>query len=235
MSLVAKGNFEDLIFVIFALIWGVSSLLTRLAKKRIEQTRAQGTATPGARPKPGRPPKPPGGDGGEQLRRFLEELTGVKIETHPTAQEKLQPPPTPRMTPETAVPTWSAEAAYAPHPVAASRREKKRKHAPATASAGAPSRPMPLPAEPCKTAQEPVGVAARPLRATSMRMPAMHFATMRIGSGGTMRAGGGGPQQNARHLALRKGQTLRDAIRYRILLGPPRALQPNGGTYPDQG
>lgn len=103
LPFLAAGDGEAIIWLIILVFWGISSLINKVKeKKAAEQRRASGqqrtTVPPRARSQASPPPPPPrhpapASDPAEELRRFLEEITGKSI--HAPEASPVEEPPVP--------------------------------------------------------------------------------------------------------------------------------------------
>lgn len=209
---------ENLIYLVLAIVWVILQIATRNARR----TRS---APPRQTPdeEAGESfPRAPAADPGEELRRFLRELSGQPAETPPPLPPKGEPPPV--GAPPSAVPS----SASPPR-----RRSRRQRIETAVEPASVVSAPVSaaVAAEPPQ-ASEPVVVSAPPVAAPQfsfrmMSLPAVPSAASRtVGAISSSAAVGAGAR---RRIRLPMGRAdIRRGILYQVVLGPPRALQPYG-------
>ncbi len=238
---VIRASAEPIIFIVLAAIWVVVQILNR-AGKSAPRPKAPGErpeAPPGRSETPDRPVARPSASPEDELRRFLQELTGAPAEEpRPAAPPPPPPPPPPMPRAPTSRP---ARAATRPPPAPSRRAAAPRRAAPhpfasvSTEALRAEEKRMTRAAarglsDTMRQAmQRRAGSATVGAAALKLGMPAMPM--LPPGAGAAFRAT---PGRAARHNRVPRGEpdALRRAVVLSTVLAAPRALAPPGSDRP---
>ncbi len=215
----ADSTVENIIYILLALAWVVIQLVARNAKRKMEEPPAGPTRSP---------PRPPPSvlDPEEELRRFLRELSGETTTSPapPPISTAPAPAPPPAFAPPSPPPLMPSKAGRA-HAEKVRRKPKSPSAAafPPPHSAVVGTDRWEAPSVPPAAAYTEPARAAVPLTPRSSLSFSVPLPSPRsVGAFSTTF----GPRSRRRlgDLRLRDRRTLRKAVLYQAILGPPRAF-----------
>jgi hypothetical protein len=223
----SRGGGDDFAFLIFLIIAGIIQFINWLKKRSIQPVqpeRSEPTAPPSSPPESASPE-----DG---LKRILEELTGRKTAAPPPSPP---PIPAPRRTPVSSprpIPAGGADVYERTHGRKSLRWRIQLRKESEKKVAAPPPMPVYAPApnlEP-EFVPPPLPTMARSdfksALTNSIRMVSFKFPSLQLPTVGMMRTDTSSQSKDAlrRRLPL-DIKTMRKAVMYRTILGPPVALQ----------